>query len=32
MRKTTGYFFDASKFGGLISQYWTGAPAAPVTV
>src|ERR671911_398306 len=21
MRKTTGYFFDASKFGGLISQY-----------
>src|SRR5436189_37250 len=32
MRKTTGYFFDASNDGGLISQYCTGAPPAPVTV
>src|SRR5436190_19046668 len=32
MRNTTGYFFDASKFGGLISQYWIGVPPAPGTV
>src|SRR5690242_16075698 len=32
IRKTTGYFFDASKFGGLISQYWTGVPPAPAAV
>src|SRR3954451_1415487 len=32
MRNTTGYFFDASKFGGLISQYCTGVPPAPATV
>src|SRR5512134_756144 len=30
--KTTGYFFDASKLGGLINQYCTGAPPAPGTV
>src|ERR1035438_6455850 len=29
-RKTTGYFFAGSKAGGLISQYCTRAPAAPV--
>src|ERR671912_2623784 len=28
IRKTTGYFFAGSKLGGLISQYWTGPPAA----
>src|SRR5512138_1691669 len=32
MRNTTGYLRVASKFGGLISQYCTCAPAAPVTV
>src|SRR5918993_5169954 len=32
MRNTTGYFFVASKFGGLISQYCTCAFVAPVTV
>src|SRR5687767_9241598 len=31
IRKTTGYFFAASKFGGLINQYCTAPPAA-VTV
>src|SRR6478672_5739530 len=31
-RKTTGYFFDASKLGGVRYQYCTFAPAAPVTV
>src|ERR1017187_3424443 len=30
MRKTTGYFFAGSKAGGLISQYCTRAPPAPV--
>src|SRR5262245_55892117 len=29
---TTGYFFEASKFGGLTIQYWTGVPPAPATV
>src|SRR3954462_2888419 len=29
MTKTTVYFFVASKFGGLISQYWIGVPPAP---
>src|SRR5262245_48191320 len=29
---TTGYFFDASKFGGLTIQYCTGVPPAPGTV
>src|SRR6478752_5591093 len=32
MRKTTGYFFVASKCGGLRSQYCTGVPPAPATV
>src|SRR5213595_2485139 len=32
IRNTTGYFFDASKSGGLISQYCTGAPPAPGAV
>src|SRR4051794_31898258 len=32
IRKTTGYFFDASKSGGLISQYWIGVPPAPGAV
>src|ERR1700686_2031355 len=30
MRKTTGYFFAGSNAGGLMSQYCTRAPAAPV--
>src|SRR5512141_61714 len=29
-RKTTGYFFAGSNAGGLINQYWTRAPPAPV--
>src|SRR5687768_837820 len=32
IRNTTGYFREASKWGGLISQYCTVAPAAPFTV
>src|SRR5262245_17344120 len=32
IRNTTGYFFVASKLGGLISQYWIGVPPAPGTV
>src|SRR5258707_3670109 len=32
MRNPTGYFFDASKLGGLINQNWIAAPAAPATV
>src|SRR4030095_12974925 len=32
IRNTTGYFLDASKLPGLMSQYCTDAPAAPVTV
>src|SRR5262245_55588759 len=32
IRNTTGYFFAASKSGGVISQYWIGVPPAPATV
>src|SRR5207237_4639748 len=32
MRKTTGYFFEASNAGGLTTKYCTGVPPAPATV
>ena len=30
MRNFTGYFFEASKFGGLTRKPWTLSPCAPV--
>ena len=32
MRNTTGYFFDVSKSGGLMSQYWIFWPAGVAAV